>query len=182
MAKPYQGTVYIAGPMRGIRDNNWPAFDDAAARFRNKGWKVYNPAQMDRDDGWTPVSELDGHGCPSRTKRSVLKRDLRVIIDDCTAIAMLPGWSKSDGARAEVAVAEFLGLDMLDAMTMKPLEPRKVEVQGIKDDLREKMNSMGGENTATFPHMLHEFYGQATPKTNMGLIPVRGWLRVEGAP
>ena len=57
MAKPYQGTVYIAGPMRGIRDNNWPAFDGAAVRFRNKVEGRTMPIQW---NGESPVGSNNG--------------------------------------------------------------------------------------------------------------------------
>jgi hypothetical protein len=39
--------IYVAGPMRGIPEFNFPAFHDAAARLRNEGHVVFNPAERD---------------------------------------------------------------------------------------------------------------------------------------
>jgi hypothetical protein len=43
-------TIYVAGPMRGYDDYNYPAFDRQARVLEKQGWKVINPAEMDRDD------------------------------------------------------------------------------------------------------------------------------------
>ena len=43
-------TIYIAGPMRGVEEYNYPAFDRQAAALEKQGWQVINPAEMDRDD------------------------------------------------------------------------------------------------------------------------------------
>lgn len=37
--------IYIAGPMTGLPDNNYPAFHEAAARLRKRCWHVENPAE-----------------------------------------------------------------------------------------------------------------------------------------
>ena len=39
--------VYIAGPMRGIRDFNFPAFHAVAAELSRCGFTVFNPAAED---------------------------------------------------------------------------------------------------------------------------------------
>ena len=46
-----KGKIYCAGPMRGIKYYNFPAFDKAALMFRKKGWRVVNPAELDRING-----------------------------------------------------------------------------------------------------------------------------------
>ena len=40
--------VYLAGPMRGIANFNFPAFDFAAHKLRNQGFYVFSPAERDR--------------------------------------------------------------------------------------------------------------------------------------
>ena len=47
-------TVYIAGPMRGYKNSNFPAFFDAARKWSNNPMvgRVFNPAQMDEDMGY----------------------------------------------------------------------------------------------------------------------------------
>ena len=39
-------TLYIAGPMRGYPDHNFPAFRAAAAALRRAGYGVVNPAEL----------------------------------------------------------------------------------------------------------------------------------------
>ncbi len=40
-------TIYIAGPMRGFKDYNYPAFDRQQTVLEKQGWRVINPAEMD---------------------------------------------------------------------------------------------------------------------------------------
>ena len=43
-------TIYVAGPMRGHDDYNYPAFDRQKQVLEEQGWNVVNPADLDRDD------------------------------------------------------------------------------------------------------------------------------------
>jgi hypothetical protein len=97
--------VYIAGPMTGLPQFNFPAFDAAAEKLRLLGHDVFNPAQVDRELGFDP-------SVPSVSKefmRSALRRDLSAICD-ADAIALLTGWENSHGARIEWMLAVYLGL------------------------------------------------------------------------
>lgn len=40
--------VYLAGPMRGLPQFNFPAFDAGAATLEALGHEVFNPADRDR--------------------------------------------------------------------------------------------------------------------------------------
>lgn len=88
--------VYLAGPMTGIEDNNYPAFHKAAADLRAKGYHVENPAEVKADP---PPTTWDGW----------MRLALAQLIT-CDAIAMLPGWYESRGAKIEHRLA--LGLHM----------------------------------------------------------------------
>lgn len=107
--------LYLAGPMTGIKDFNFPAFDAAAAELRAAGHEVFSPAENDRDNGYDGVSEK---GDPAEAAaagfdlRETLKQDLSWICDHAEGIAVLPGWGKSKGARSEVALANALGLQI----------------------------------------------------------------------
>lgn len=90
--------VYISGPMTGLPDYNFPAFNAAADALRADGFEVENPADKGVIDGWTWTDYL--------------RLDLR-IITECDAIYTLPGWRQSPGARLEVHVATALGLERL---------------------------------------------------------------------
>lgn len=89
--------LYLSGPMTGIPELNFPAFNAAAARLRASGYEVTNPAEMDAADP-APL-----------TWEQYLRRDIRALLD-CEAIALLPGWEKSRGAKLEKHVAEALGM------------------------------------------------------------------------
>lgn len=106
--------VYIAGPMRGYPELNFPAFHDASDRFRRAGWTVRNPVEIGRE-AFGPDS---GAVSPSEFLRADLVEVLR-----CDAIALLPGWEASTGARCEAAVALAIGLAFYDAVTMEEREP-----------------------------------------------------------
>ena len=107
--------VYLAGPMRGIKSYNHPAFDAAAYKLLIEGHTVFSPAENDRllwpDWPWesfTGNPDVDGISLPDM--RKVIKGDLDWIADNAEAIALLPGWQNSRGARTEHALGIFLGL------------------------------------------------------------------------
>lgn len=93
--------IYIAGPMRGLPDSNFPAFYAAEKRLESRGiWEVINPARMD-DELTADTSNI----CP----KEAMKRDLAEVFD-CGAMYMLHGWEKSQGAIVEHALAVYLNL------------------------------------------------------------------------
>jgi hypothetical protein len=101
-------TIYLAGPMTGLPQFNFPAFDAAAAMLSEQGHTVFNPAQMDRDVGFDPATTV----VSKEFLRDALRRDLSAICD-CDAVAMLPGWERSGGARVEWTLATHLGLEII---------------------------------------------------------------------
>ncbi len=103
--------VYVAGPMRGLSEFNFPAFDAASDSLRHLGHFPINPAKHDRDNGFDPV-DMDGHEDLSALGFNLAKA-LAWDLDQITkseAIYLLYGWEKSSGARAEYALAQALGL------------------------------------------------------------------------
>lgn len=96
--------VYCAGPMRGYEGYNFPAFDQARDLLHSLGHDPVSPADMDRAVGVDGASEA-----PEGFVYDALRRDFEAICT-CDAIALLPGWEGSSGARAERTVAEAIGL------------------------------------------------------------------------
>lgn len=88
--------IYISGPMSGLPDLNFPAFNAAAAELRADGYTVLNPAEKQEE------------GKPDMTWEDYMRIDIRMMMD-CNAIYMLPGWTKSRGARLEQLIAVELG-------------------------------------------------------------------------
>lgn len=110
-------TFYLAGPMTGIPNFNFPAFNAAAKHLRSQGHRVFNPAERDleRHNG-VDISANNPKGDPALAAkvhgfslRDALADDTAFICKEADSIAMLPGWEKSNGARAEHALAIALG-------------------------------------------------------------------------
>lgn len=109
--------VYLAGPMTGIPYFNFPAFRAAAEKLRAEGHEVFNPVEADiaRHNG-VDVS-IGNHTGDARmlrehhsfSLREALAEDVAYICLKADAIALLPGWENSKGARAEHALASALG-------------------------------------------------------------------------
>jgi hypothetical protein len=117
LAKLAGSKVYVAGPMRGIPEFNFPAFHAAADMLRQIGCTVFNPAAKDNERHGTDISKGNAAGCEEIAAkqhgfnlREALGLDLAWICAEADAVALLPGWQKSKGATAEKATAEALGL------------------------------------------------------------------------
>src|ERR1051325_1783012 len=110
--------IYLAGPMRGYKDFNFPAFMAAAQMLREMGHTVFNPAERDIErDGPEASKSETGNLAEAEAKgfdrRVAIFDDLSYIIQEADAIAMLPGWKQSTGANAEFWTAKFLDLQVL---------------------------------------------------------------------
>ena len=113
--------IYLAGPMRGIPEFNFPAFDRAAAQLEREGHLVFNPAAKDAGKYGTGISKDNPEGCEDVAAsqhgfslREALGADLAWICAHADAIALLPGWRNSKGATAEHATAIALGLEVIE--------------------------------------------------------------------
>ena len=78
--------LYVAGPMTGYPELNFPAFHAAAATLRAAGHQVENPAEINAD--------------PTAEWTDCMFADLKAL-SACDGIVMLPGWEKSPGAQIE---------------------------------------------------------------------------------
>jgi hypothetical protein len=107
-------SIYIAGPMTGYDDYNRPLFNETAEAFEEGGWNVFNPATNDiRLFGSYEECDAAIKADRKAALRIMLGSDLEFICNEADAIAMLPGWEKSFGARAEHATAVALGLEII---------------------------------------------------------------------
>ena len=90
--------VYIAGPMTGLPEFNYPAFYAAADALKALGHEPINPARA-----------AGREGC--KTWLDYMRAALRDVAD-ADGIAMLPGWQESRGAAVEYRLGYALGLDV----------------------------------------------------------------------
>lgn len=87
--------LYIAGPMTGHDQHNYPAFFDAEEQLLTAGYAVLNPARID---------DLCATEPGDRTWEWYMRRALRMVTD-ADGIALLHGWQDSRGATLEAHLA-----------------------------------------------------------------------------
>ena len=103
-----KSTVYVAGPMRGYKNNNHDEFDRVEKELiSTKMYYVINPARLDRDAGVDSANDMT-----KLELREALRRDFNAIFE-CDAMYMMHGWEKSEGARAEHALASALEMRIM---------------------------------------------------------------------
>jgi len=90
---------YIAGPMTGYPELNFPAFHAAAARLRDLGIDAVNPAEINPDKGMS--------------WKACMRTDIAALVT-CDAIHLLEGWHRSKGATLEAHIAERLELEVIE--------------------------------------------------------------------
>ena len=88
--------IYIAGKIRNA-PNYHAKFAQAADQLRAQGFKVFNPAAANLESD--PLPKIMSY---------VLAR-----VCESDAIAMLPGWYWSGGARIEWLLAKYLGIKVI---------------------------------------------------------------------
>lgn len=89
---------YIAGPMAGYAENNYPFFIASERYLRSVGFLTVNPA----------TAGLENPNGTTFTWEQCMKIDIRLLLN-CSGIVLLPGWKKSRGATLEALIAVLLG-------------------------------------------------------------------------
>lgn len=151
--------LYLAGPMRGIPEFNFPAFFAAAEKLRSEGHFVFNPAERDKDKhGDFEKGNATGDEVAAAQKgfslREALAADMVFIATLAEGIALLPGWSRSKGARAELALADALGLERI---FLPGAEPKAGEVDPAGLDAHEPGAKLDAGKSPVFRGVLQYF-------------------------
>lgn len=110
--------VYLAGPMRGYSNWNFPLFKQARELWQSKSHHVYCPARLIDALGYNLDDETVDHARLTH----VLQSDILCLCNS-NALALLPNWEGSTGATMEVAAAQFLKLPVYHALTMDRIHP-----------------------------------------------------------
>lgn len=114
--EPIKKKVYLAGPMRGIKDFNFPAFFKAEEKLRALGYDVFSPARRDEEHYGAGAlktetgSEEEAVANAGFSIREALGADCAWITQHADMLVLMPGWGNSSGCRAERALAEALHL------------------------------------------------------------------------
>jgi hypothetical protein len=90
--------VYIAGPMTGLPDLNYPAFNAAEEALTAAGHAVLNPAR-------------NGTIVGSNAWQQYMRLSIAQVLQ-AEAVALLPGWVNSRGALLERRIAKALDLQI----------------------------------------------------------------------
>lgn len=178
--------VYVAGPMRGKPNFNATAFDRATEHLRGLGYSVYNPVERDIEEYGIAVIDsphgdlVDIVGPLGFDLEAALEADREYIRTQADTICLLPGWSSSQGASAEEALARECGLAViveadidqlpanteLDHSTPLPRTPMCGEVRTVSATGGEK-----GQKLARYDlipagplHELAEHFGRGAEK------------------
>ena len=164
--------IYIAGPMSGVEDWNFPAFFEAERQLLELGHEVVNPAH---NDGSTYEEALASANAGKHSWDWYMRRDLTNLIT-CDAVCLLPEWRNSKGASLEVQVAK--GLDMpLYILRNEELVPR-VEILGLsgwarngKDTVADHLIENYGYERVSFAAPMKEALYRLNPKITINGVP-----------
>lgn len=147
-------TLYLSGPITGIKDYDHPEFKNKAEHFRNLNYFVINPTE-----------NFDGN--TDRPYEQYFLEDFIQLLF-CTHIYMMEGWKSSRGAYSEYLVARKLGLIFVDEsglFTSPPYAPETAEsneyfqqdgllsaidLSGIKDAAAKLDDKIQGESYPEF--------------------------------
>lgn len=112
--------LYVAGPMSGLPNHNFPAFHVAARSLRQAGYEVISPAEGVMDDVRAEAARQGVEFDDEEIWRRCMRRCFQSVLQ-VDGIALLSGWMKSRGATAEHDLADHLGI------------PRKPVVEWIQE-------------------------------------------------
>lgn len=109
-------SYYIAGPMTGIPEFNFPAFDECWTYLKDvfgSTATVISPANMDRRDGFDEKGCTGHEPLTPAQKQGFARNDIEALLM-VRHIVLLPGWRGSTGATNESKIAAWLGLTALE--------------------------------------------------------------------
>lgn len=150
LAPSRKGRVYLAGPMTGIADFNFPAFNAEAEILRAQGLSVLNPAD---------------HGIVAGANwADYLRHDIAGLAS-CERIHLLSGWSKSKGAQLEVTIAKALGM----AITYQDGAETQQAAQGAGEVVAPKLI---GWRTENFLWETDDVEKARNWEPNIGVLPI----------
>jgi hypothetical protein len=126
---------YLAGPMSGFPQFNIPLFDLVSLHLRDQYWDVISPAELDDPEfrEMCLASKTGTELIGDKTWGDLLARDVKIVADQVTGLILLPGWTRSRGARLETFVGllcnkEFLWWDDTNGIA-RPMSQDLVRLQ-----------------------------------------------------
>ncbi|MGI5245462.1 DUF4406 domain-containing protein [Dactylosporangium sp. CA-139066] len=102
-------SVYIAGPMTGMEDWNFPLFFAVERFLKREGYRPINPAKNDGPSLSRAVANAREGKHPWAY---YMRRDMRHL-SRADALCLLPGWERSKGATLEHHIAWALEMPIV---------------------------------------------------------------------
>lgn len=96
----FSRTYYLAGPMSGYPEYNYPEFEAACKLLRQNGVQVGSPHEIDY-----PESKVLG----DLPYKEYIEGGMKLLAE-CNGMILLPGWSQSTGAMLELSEAATRGI------------------------------------------------------------------------
>lgn len=93
--------IYLAGPMAGLPEKNFPMFNHVVSRLRYRGHRVYSPHEF----------PSNGAGNTFDMRRAFAMYSNFICLE-ADMLIMLPGWEQSLGVSAELALAMYCKIDI----------------------------------------------------------------------
>jgi Domain of unknown function (DUF4406) len=98
-------SVYIAGPMTGLPEFNFPAFAAVARELRAQGCDVVSPHEIS-----IQADPSLAHGADAKLPYEFYLRNS----PGCDEVVLLPGWERSKGACLEREIAQALKMTVTE--------------------------------------------------------------------
>ncbi len=152
--------IYLAGPMRGIPDYNFPEFHKYAAMLRAQGHEVFNPAEID---------------LPQDQVGLIMAIETDWICKKAEAVYLMPGWTQSRGAIAERALAEALDRRVIySSLETPPYESPSLSERRFSttfpSHLRQSLESHSLDRNSTIPQVGTALNRQTTITASFAII------------
>jgi hypothetical protein len=96
-------SVYIAGPMTGLPEFNFPAFAAVAKKLRALGCYVVSPHEL----------SIQADRSLALPYEFYLRNSLKALLR-CDEVVLLPGWERSKGACLEREIAQALKMTVTE--------------------------------------------------------------------
>lgn len=127
-------TVYIAGKMK---DKAW---SQVTQEFANLAWKM-------KRLGYTPINPARLRSAFNGLTEEQYFSICMHLVEMADAIAVLPDWEDSEGARAEVAFAKKLNKAIISWESDAEAKHVKLDIEPTEEELAELLKVAGVETT-----------------------------------
>lgn len=113
--------------MTGMKFHNAPAFAAFKEELESIGFSVITPVELNSRvwqrkygvpfDPYTMTCDYGHEALPE-----MFAEDVNEILTRVDAVAVMPGWDKSEGVARELAVATLFNREIFDALSRRPLD------------------------------------------------------------